>query len=155
MPLGTTLSVEDQVRIMKVRQNFSGCREDKRFPDVWVKMDGSVLAVRDMSQGHMCMTIGLWLRKEFEAQESESLGLTAKDTSGITKVSPYDTPEEWLSVSESMQTTPSLKNMLARLQTMDGGMKELYDVLQERVTESLENAHAVPEHRLFDQPAFF
>ena len=66
------LSVEDQVQLM---HQGPGCREDKLFKDVWLKNDGSVVAVRDMSLDHMCMTIGLWLRKEFTEVEQAKLGL--------------------------------------------------------------------------------
>lgn len=152
---GVVLSVADQLRIMEKRKHLVGCREDARFKDVWIKGDGTVMAVRDMSLEHMCMTIGLWLRKEFEANESQQLGFRISAPSTYPLVSAYDNPEVWLTRSESIQTTPSLKTMLERIQSMDGGMDVLHSILEERVKESLVTAHSVPEHYLFTQPVFF
>lgn len=148
------LSVEVQTRIMEVRRNLPGAREDVRFPDVWVKGDGTVVAVKDMSREHMCMAIGLWLRKEFEAKEARNLGVT-RFSDSAPNVSAYDTPEVCLTASESFLTTPSLHTMLARLRGIEGGMEHLYEIIRERATESLEAAHDIPEHFLFAQPAFF
>ena len=154
LPDGATLSVEDQIRIMQVRREMPGAREDVRFPDVWVKGDGTVVAVKDMSCDHMCMSIGLWLRKEFEAMEGRHLG-TTRFPDGTPTVSAYDSPEAWLTISESFTTTPSLNTMLARLRGLEGGMDHLHEILQERAAESLESAHGISEHYLFELPAFF
>ena len=151
---GVLLSVEDQIRIMQVRREMPGAREDVRFPDVWVKGDGTMVAVKDMSRDHMCMAIGLWLRKEFEAKEARNLGVT-RFSDGDPRVSAYDAPEAWLTMSESFATTPSLTTMLARLRVLEGGMAHLCEILQERASESLDAAHAISEHCLFEQPVFF
>lgn len=149
------LPVEDQMRLMAKRKFQPECREDKLFPDVWVKGNNKVVPVRDMSKDHMCMTIGLWLRKEFEARESELLGFSQPSQQPIQKVSPYDSLDTWLTHSESVQTTPALNTMLARLRGMEGGMEQLDALLKERAEESLTAAHAVPDYYLFTQPAFF
>lgn len=149
------LSVQDQVRIMSQRKNLAGARNDPRFPDVWVKGDNTVVAVRDMSRDHMCMTIGLWLQKEFKAHEQEQLGFATPKDGSIPRVSAYSTPEVWLSASKSFQTTPSLKTMLTRIQGMEGGMEYLHEIMQDRAAKGLEMAQAFPEQALFDRPAFF
>lgn len=149
------LSVEDQVLMMTLRKCNKGFRKDARFPDVWVKGDGTVVPVLTMSQDHMCMTIGLWLRKEFKAQESELLGFSTITDKDIQKVSAYDSLDTWLTHSKSVQTTPALRTMLARLGGMEGGMEQLEAILKERAEESLTDAHAVPDYYLFTQPAFF
>ena len=66
------LSVEDQLQLMK---QGPGCREDKLFKDVWLKNDGSVVAVRDMSLDHMCMTIGYGCAKSSPKWSRRGLGL--------------------------------------------------------------------------------
>lgn len=149
------LSVEDQVLMMTIRKCNKGFRKDARFPDVWVKGDGTVVPVLTMSQDHMCMTIGLWLRKEFEARESELLGFSTISDKNIQKVSAYDSLDTWLTHSKSVQTTPALRTMLARLGSMEGGMEQLNALLKKRAEESLVAVHAVPDRDLFIQPAFF
>lgn len=148
-------SVEEQLELMHQRKKQGpGCREDKRFKDVWVKNDGSVMAVRDMTLDHMCMTIGLWLRKEFTEMEQARLGFTTfvdKDA----KASAYDSMESWLSASHSMATTPALSTMLARLRGMEGCMEKLESVLNERAEQGLQEAHRLAESAMFSRPAFF
>ena len=145
------LSVEDQVQLM---QQGPGCREDKLFKDVWLKNDGSVVAVRDMSLDHMCMTIGLWLRKEFTEVEQARLGFTTfVDKDAL--ASAYDSMDVWLNASHAMATTPALTTMLARLEGMEGGMEKLQSILHERAQQGLEEAHRLAEHSIFNRPAFF
>lgn len=155
LKMDVVLSVEDQLRIMKERRNLPGARNDPRFPDVWVKGDNTVIAVRDMSQDHMCMTIGLWLQKEFKSHELEQLGFATPKEGGVPRVSAYSPPEVWLSTSKSLQTTPPLRTMLARLEGIEGGMVQLHAIMQDRATKGLELAHEMPEQALFDKPAFF
>lgn len=150
------LGVEEQMLLMETRKEELGSREDPRFPDVWVKGNGLVIPVAGMSLDHMCMAIAFWLQGEFEDQESETLGLSLAPAAGaIAKISPYATPEAWLTLSASFQTTPALTTMLKRLQGMKGGMDKLHEILQQRAAESLANAHSVPEHYLFNTPSFF
>ena len=149
------MSIPDQLWSMELRKEQPGCREDTRYPDVWVKGNGTVVAVETMSREHMCMTIGLWLRKEFEAWEAQQLGVRTFPFTSAPKVSAYDTPEAWLNSSESLLTIPALKTMVARLQNIEGGMECLHAMLQQRALESLAAAHAISEYKLFNEPAFF
>lgn len=152
----TELSVEEQLQLMPQRKkqgpNF---RQDPRFKDVWVKNDGSVMAVRDMSLDHMCMTIGLWLRNEFSEVEQARLGFTILTEDVKTMASAYDCMDDWLNASHAMATTPALTTMLVRLQGMEGGMEKLESVLKERADQGLQEAHRLAERTMFDRPAFF
>lgn len=152
---GMQFSVEEQLELMHVRKTQGpNCRQDPRFKDVWVKNDGSVMAVRDMSLDHMCMTIGLWLRNEFTEVEQARLGFTTfADKDAL--ASAYDSMEVWLNASKSMATTPALTTMLGRLQGMEGGMEKLESVLKERAQQGLQEAHRLAERTMFDRPAFF
>ena len=156
LPAGTGLCLEDQMRIMDERKMLMGYRERPLFPDVWVKGDGCIVAIAGMSQDHMCRCIALWLGGEAEDVEAEKVGVTPSTSlSSNAKVSPYDTPETWVALAASFETTPALNTMLARLRAMEGGTDCLHAMLQERIAESLAKAHAIPEHQMFNAPTFF
>lgn len=146
-----SLTVEEQLAEVELRHNQLSCT-DSSFPDVWLKRDGSVIAVRDMSQGHMCMTIGLWLFNEFRHHENAVLSSTDGMLDG--RVSAYASMDEWLTQSRAMRITPALTTMLNRLK-LEGGMAELEAILMERSTQSLDEVHKNGDYYLFSKPAFF
>lgn len=143
------LTVEQQLEEVAKRDGQL-VATDPRYPDIWIKRDGSVIAVRDMSQNHMCMTIGLWLFNEF--RNHENAALSSQNFDG--KVSAYESLDVWLYESRAMKITPALTTMLNRLK-LEGGMQELEAILMERSQQSLAQVHKEADYYLFGRPAFF
>lgn len=150
------LSIKEQKDLIEELKNtyYTAIREDPRLPDVWLKANEEVISVEDMSLNHMCMTIGLWLRKEFEKKERIDLGLLILGPEEYPLVSAYGHIEDWLTQSQAMLNTPALSTMYARIQNLEGGLELLYETLQDRAQKSLENVHKDGDMNTI-KPAFF
>lgn len=129
-------------------------RNDPKYKDIWLTAKNEPIAVNAMELSHMCFTVGLWLRKEFENNEKVRLGLIDPEHCRNGLASPYGTVEEWLNKSCSIRDTPALASMLSRISTIEGGTQLLECILKNNAIKGLNNVHDVV---MIDQlvPAFF